>query len=199
MKLLCFYCSFILMKESRKLYILCGGQSNRMGSDKYGLEFKGKTFLSHLTGRAAPVFEEVILLGANHELDFGFRQIPDAVPDAGPLGGLLAALQHSDEDSIAILPVDLPLISKKSLLLLHNEPLRERDALISKSENRIQPLLGIYRTGLMQQLETYINSGERSVMGFLDRVDYQTFDVTVNEISNINTPEQYEKLMRKHR
>ena len=183
------------MIKDRKIYILCGGQSLRMGRDKYDLEINGQTFLKALTDRVESYFDEVCLLGSDHLLNTRFKQIPDYVKDAGPLGGLLAAMNHSDEKLFAIVPIDLPLISSENLKRLSEIELNNKDALIAKSENRVQPLLGVYRTNLSDLLEEYLTTGKRSVMGFLDQIDVEPFEISSAELMNVNTPEEYQKLI----
>jgi len=187
------------MNRIKDVYILCGGHSSRMGRDKSGLVFEGKTLLDRLVNRTEHFFDTVTLLGADKYLESGIRQIPDAVADAGPLGGLLAALLDTNEDTIALLPVDLPLISDDTLLKISVKPDKKPDARIARSSSRVQPLLGLYRTHTAPVLHNYLNTGKRSVMGFLDLIDHHTFDVDEREITNINTPDQYKKLLAEKR
>jgi molybdenum cofactor guanylyltransferase len=183
------------MNRIKDVYILCGGHSSRMGRDKSGLVFEGKTLLDRIVNRTGPLFDTVTLLGADKYSESGLRQIPDALIDAGPLGGLLAALLNTKEDSIALLPVDLPLISDETLLKISAKPDIQLDARIARSSSRVQPLLGLYRTRTAPTLQNYLKTGKRSVMGFLELIDYHTFDVDDGEITNINTPDQYQKLL----
>lgn len=186
------------MTSIRNIYILCGGKSIRMGRDKYGLMIHGKTFLENLVDRAAGHFKEVVLLGAGHHLDAGCRQIPDAAEDIGPLGGLLAALNDSEEDSIAIVPVDLPLVSSSTFNKLGEELLKDGStvAKVAQNKERIQPLVGVYRTLIVPELEEYLQAEKRSVLGFIKRINIETFRVKSEEMTNINSPEEYEKLLK---
>lgn len=186
------------MGEERILYILCGGRSLRMGRDKTQLKFRGKTFLELIAEKAEPLFENVILLGADRQSSATLMQIPDAFEEVGPLGGILAALQHTKSETIAIVPADLPLISRETLRLLKEAYPFDKKALVAKSTGRIQPLVGVYQTSLTPLLYDYLDSGKRSVMGFLDQFSFETFDVKNEEIHNINTPEQYNQLLNKY-
>lgn len=187
------------MKKLKSLYILCGGESRRMGKEKFSLEYQGKTFLDHILKKSLPLFDRVILLGANRSIPGNLPRIPDAMDNSGPLGGLLAALQHSSEASIAMIPVDLPLISKDTLNRLNKGATQNKAALVAKSKERVQPLVGIYQTRLAPELEKYLSSGKRSVMGLIDEIDYGTFRVSDEEIVNINTPEEYKNLLSTRR
>jgi len=184
-------------KSERTLYILSGGYSSRMGSHKMNLRLGDKTFLSHMEEKAATIFNDVVVLGANHQVDSIYQVIPDSVPDAGPLGGLLAALQHTTADSIAIVPVDLPQISVGVIRSLRDLTGGEYNAILARSINRLQPLVGIYKKKLTNQLIMYLKSEKRSVMGFINTVEYSTFDVSEKDIVNVNTPEDYKTLLAK--
>jgi len=182
------------MDVNRDLYILCGGGSKRMGSDKAQLLIHDKTFLQYLTDRTAPVFNSVTLLRGDLPAHEKLRQIPDAISDAGPLAGLLAALRDAGSGSIALLPVDLPLISDDTLCQL-NSPIPDRlDALVARSAGRSQPLIGIYHTRIESKLDAFLQSGRRSVFSFMETIACDYFIVTKAEITNINTPEDYRKL-----
>lgn len=170
-----------------------------MGKDKFSLEFQGKTFLDHILKKKSPLFDHVILLGANRSIPGNLPRIPDAMDNSGPLGGLLAALQHSSEASIAMIPVDLPFISKKTFIRLNEGFTQNKSALVARSEEKVQPLLGIYQTRLAPKMEKYLSSGKRSVMGFIDEIDYGTFRVDDEETVNINTPDEYKNLLSSRR
>jgi len=179
------------MAVKRDLYILCGGESIRMGTNKSRLPVDGKTILDHLTERVLPLFKSVTLLSGTKMESEQLPQLPDVIPDAGPLSGLLAALKQTSADSIALLPVDLPLVSDDTLKQLNSPVPAGAEACFAESPARIQPLVGIYLTRIRPQLEAYLGSGRRSVMGFTESIPYETFAVAEQEMLNINTPEDY--------
>ncbi|SMO48123.1 molybdenum cofactor guanylyltransferase [Gracilimonas mengyeensis] len=181
--------------KNRTLYILCGGESRRMGQDKALLQIQGKSFLEHIIERTLPIFDSVTLLTGGRSLSTDIRQIPDAMPDVGPLGGILAALHDTQADSIALLPVDLPLISDESLHTLNAPIDKNLDARLAQSTDRIQPLCGIYHIRITGKLEQYLQSGNRAVMGFMEEINCGYFSVSEEEIRNINTPEEYRKFI----
>ena len=186
----------MVINPERTLYILCGGKSRRMGTDKALLRLEGSTFLNRLISRSRPFFREVVLLCAGNRYPDPLRHIADARLDIGPLGGLLAALHDCDDQPhIAVLPVDSPRISGQTLSYLAQAmPGPDLDALIARSGTEVQPLMGIYKVRVSKRLGPYLDGGGRRVMGFLDTVDYAFFDVGWKDISNINTPDDYKRL-----
>ena len=99
--------------------VLAGGLSSRMGQDKSlltrmqtsptsavnMLDFSKKL----LTDSG---IEHVVISGDNH-------QIPDRIPQAGPVGGIYSVLssypEHLQPNALLILPVDLPLMTAAAL------------------------------------------------------------------------------------
>ncbi|MGF1671179.1 MAG: molybdenum cofactor guanylyltransferase, partial [Balneolaceae bacterium] len=144
------------MSSDRNLYILCGGQSSRMGKNKALLQPDGKTMLNRLIQRAQPYFNEIVLLSGQNNYPYGLRQLPDAIENSGPLAGLIAAMKDSHSGFLALLPVDLPLISDKTLQLLSVHNPVQKDICIAKSDERIQPLAGIYRKESEPELDVYL-------------------------------------------
>jgi molybdopterin-guanine dinucleotide biosynthesis protein A len=76
-------------------FVMAGGKSSRMGTDKASLSLNGKTLLEHALTTVRQVAKEVFILGS-HQLygDYGAEVIEDIFPGCGPLGGIHAALSH---------------------------------------------------------------------------------------------------------
>ena len=180
------------MNTDRNLYILCGGQSQRMGRDKALIEMDGKSLLEQVIKKAELYFGEVNLLCGQNIYDVKNRQLSDKIENAGPLAGLLEALKDSANSSmnhIAIIPVDLPNITRTTLKRLSNVCLPETNkALFLKSGEDLQPLAGVYSTALKTKLNNYLKNGNRMVFGFVNHLEYSTLQVDETELKNLNTP-----------
>jgi molybdenum cofactor guanylyltransferase len=186
------------MPARKNLYILCGGESRRMGADKARLNLDGRTFLDIMIQKGKPYFHEIILLTGKNHYPLENRQLNDQFSGYGPLSGLLTALTDAEnmgQSCIALVPVDLPLLSKNSLHFLSEETTGpESDALIARANESIQPLVGIFHVRLISKLKEFLNRNEPRVMGFIKTLSYSCFSVTDDEIRNINTPEEYRKI-----
>ena len=248
-----------MMSHQRTIYILSGGHSRRMGTDKALLSFGEQSLLEYQIERCQPFFYEVLLLSGQRNYPVPVRHVHDVRPDAGPLCGLLSALRDaidmgepgrgggstadvpenlpvesrnpSEEPSVAIMAVDLPMVSTGVLRMMattvmpegvdafiadaapvpgssaqtaggragsdpshHDTAPMNPDILQQLNWMTRQPLLGIYRCSVIPELEEYLNRGDGSVMGFLDRVRVKAFPVKPDEIRNINTREEYEEI-----
>lgn len=91
-------------------YVLAGGQSSRMGRDKAFLELAGKPLILHAVVKLRRVCVDVNILGSNPALDAYAPLVKDVHPGCGPLGGMEAALLHSQHDWNMFLPVDVPFL-----------------------------------------------------------------------------------------
>lgn len=98
-------------------YVLAGGRSSRMGTDKALLELAGKPLIAHAVAKLRCICAEVNILSANPALASCAPLVPDLHPNCGPVGGIEAALAHSSRDWNLILPVDVPFLPA---VLLHD-------------------------------------------------------------------------------
>ncbi len=178
----------------RNIYILCGGASTRMGTDKALLELDNQTLLNRMWNRCFDAgFASCYLLSGTLEHGNPEDHIPDYLPDAGPLGGVAGALDHTADSDIALIPVDMPMVKHTTLSFLAQNPLPKNiDALVGADEHRLHPLIGIYASSLLPSLQNFLNRGERSVRGFLKNTRLKTFNLSLDETLNVNRPEDFE-------
>src|SRR6185437_16163172 len=96
-------------------FILAGGKSSRFGQDKVFLPWNRGTLLDHATDRLSQVCAAVQIC-SSRELrsqatdNKTLPAIPDALPNAGPLAGIVSALENSPTEWNFFLAVDLPLV-----------------------------------------------------------------------------------------
>ncbi len=89
--------------------VLAGGRSTRMGRDKAMLPWNGRPLIEHQLAvlRIAGV-DEARVSGYCPDYD----GIADALPRAGPVGGLAGVAAELEEDVwLLVIPVDMPLLS----------------------------------------------------------------------------------------
>jgi molybdopterin-guanine dinucleotide biosynthesis protein A len=173
--------------------VLAGGSASRMGTPKADLEYLGVAFIDHAIATLSLVFDEVVVCGGSY---FGpLTHLEDPVGGAGPLDGILAALEQSKSRPVMVVPVDMPLISIELVARLA-EPVADEMAIRVASDGvSVQPLVGVYGSGLVPLIADRLAQGHRSVMDFVSAandVEYITTDT--HTLTNINTPEDYEAL-----
>lgn len=91
-------------------YVLAGGKSSRMGTDKALLELAGRPLVLHAVTKLRRVCADVQILSSRPELAGFAPLVPDMHHGCGPLGGLETALGHSWHEWNLFLPVDMPFL-----------------------------------------------------------------------------------------
>jgi molybdenum cofactor guanylyltransferase len=93
--------------------VLAGGASRRMnGLDKGWVECNGRPLIRHALAALTPQVDQLII-SANRHLDeyraLGYPVLEDQIEGyAGPLAGIMRALEHADTSFLQIVPVDAP-------------------------------------------------------------------------------------------
>src|SRR5215475_8698200 len=104
--------------DSVTAFVLAGGKSRRMGSDKALLELAGRPLIEHMLELARSVCSQVCVVGDPEKFSRLALAIPDLYAGQGPLAGIHAALTHSETNLNLILGVDLPFLEADFLSYL---------------------------------------------------------------------------------
>jgi molybdenum cofactor guanylyltransferase len=100
-------------------FVLAGGQSTRMGSDKAMLALEGQTLLERALSLAHGIAQRVAILAPRERYaTTGEWIIEDVFPGCGPLAGIHAALRATETDLNVILSVDMPFVPADFLAYL---------------------------------------------------------------------------------
>jgi molybdopterin-guanine dinucleotide biosynthesis protein A len=183
--------------------ILAGGQSSRMGTNKALLDVGGQPLICILIDRIRPVTEN-ILIASNDCLSYKFLDVPvvpDFYPGQGPLAGFHAAMIRHVCSLYIILACDLP--NLQTPLLQNLLSIADGfDATIPRtSDGLAHPLCAVYRRTCLPSVENALKRGANKVIEtFLDDhlairwVDPDEGRFRDNDLANINTPEDLQKL-----
>ncbi len=91
-------------------YVLAGGKSSRMGRDKALLELNGRPLIELAVEKLRSVCASTFILSGRKELARYAPLVSDLHPGCGPLGGMEAALLHTQTDWNLFLAVDMPFV-----------------------------------------------------------------------------------------
>ena len=175
---------------TRDAYILCGGQSNRMGRDKASLPLAGKRLVDWLIEAIRGAgFQPHVVLKTSQRLETTVPIVREASSAQHPLIGVATALRHCSRDFALILPCDVPLLevsSLQSLTALHQATF----ALGAEPE----PLLLWLPTRLADKAERFAKHN-RSVREFIE--GFAPCQLPQSELLNLNTPEVHYEAARK--
>ncbi|MBC8030435.1 MAG: molybdenum cofactor guanylyltransferase [Pyrinomonadaceae bacterium] len=196
-------------------FILAGGQSRRMGTDKWKLVLDGRSFVERVANEMAGVASPVTVVGniagnaLVHPADAtqtSLTTVPDVYPGWGALGGVHAALANCQAEWALVVACDFPFVTRELFLRLASlRPNFEAVAPVQRDQIP-QPLCALYRVEpCRDRAEQMIKSGERKPVALLQSV--HTRWVSFSEIEdladaarffdNINTPQDYDRISRK--
>lgn len=124
--------------------ILAGGRSQRFGGvDKTRLPLGGRTLLQRAIDALAPVSGACLVVGRAPMS--GVAAVPDRYTAAGPLGGLLTALDTIDSSHALILAADLPFISGSLLRDVQRAGADAAAAVVQHPDGRLALCLSVRR------------------------------------------------------
>ncbi|HVF86189.1 MAG TPA: molybdenum cofactor guanylyltransferase [Pyrinomonadaceae bacterium] len=185
-------------------FILAGGASSRMGTDKAHLRLGGRTLVECVAAALGAIAKRVAVVSAKP--DAGSWDLPvvrDVHHGLGAMGGLHAALCAGQTEWVAVVSCDLPFVTGEVFARLTTYTDELSDAVVPvQTDGRVQPLCALYRrTACLKVVEELIQSGEFRPRVLVRRV--RTRVVTTDELSdvsgatrffiNVNTPEDYSR------
>jgi molybdopterin-guanine dinucleotide biosynthesis protein A len=141
-------------------FVLAGGRSTRMGTDKALELFAGQP----LVARAVSLLHEARLsasiAGARSPLAPFAPVIEDSQPDQGPLGGICAALASTSAAHAVFLPVDLPLLPASLLVfMLHHARTTGAAVTLCSVNGFAQAFPDVLRRETLPLLQSELDSG----------------------------------------
>ena len=164
-----------------------------MGRDKALIQFQGQPLWRHQLNTLRQLTPEQLLLAGNLR-DAEVETIADEIPNAGPLGGVAAALQNSSAPHLVVLAVDLPLITTSFLQSLV-DLCDERRGVVPQRALRFEPLAAVYARGSAGLASAALRAGDFSMQQFVRAALRENLlvartisDDQVPFFANLNTP-----------
>lgn len=176
-------------------YVLAGGLSSRMGTDKALLRLGGRTLLEIALAKVRAVCGEAAILCGSAEraamLGIYGRCVVDRLPECGPLGGVDAALRDAASPRVLIMPVDVPLLPADML-----ERLASTDTVACfEVDGFVQPLPVALSTAFVADVERALSSGERKLVPLFRQLGLRPIAIENGEaFANVNTPVDFAEL-----
>lgn len=164
------------------------------GQDKGLIIWQQQPLYRHVLQRLAPQVTTV-WINANRNLaayqQSGLTIITDTIPDfAGPLAGMLSALQQAETEWLVFVSCDTPLLPNDLVTQLWRHK-GSALAVWARSAERDHPALALVHRDLAKPLEQFLAQGDRRVMQFLQQVGGHSvlFRDAGNAFNNMNRPE----------
>jgi molybdopterin-guanine dinucleotide biosynthesis protein A len=173
-----------------------------MGADKAWLELGNHSLIENIVGLLQPLFGRLRII-ANEPERFGSLHLPvqpDLYPGSGPLGGIQAALSTARSDVVFVAACDFPFLNADFIGSLVKR-LEDHDCVVPRLGGRAVPVCAVYSVRCLPAVDRQIERGHLKTIGFLDEVDTRWvedqelghLDPEGFALTNLNTPEDYEK------
>ena len=92
-------------------FILVGGKSSRMGTDKARLQLGDRSFTERIAAALSTVTTSVGVVGGSAHNHPGLKSTPDVFTAWGALGGIHAALANCHTEWTMVVACDLPFVT----------------------------------------------------------------------------------------
>jgi len=175
---------------------LAGGKSRRMGRDKATLQFRNRSLLEHMVHLLSTVANPVRVVGHDALLD--------KIPNCGPLGGILTALETSESPMNLMVAVDLPLLSPGLLKWFTSRLTRSvHKAVACRVGNNFPLCIGVHQNALTLAAQI-IAEGDLAIHRFIrdasaeiaSESEIQSAGFPDSLFCNFNTPAEWEQFNR---
>ena len=139
-------------------FVLAGGQSNRMGTDKALIELNGEPLVAHALNILRSARLTATIAGARSDLSQYAPLIDDA--GLGPLGGICAALASTSAEFAVFLSIDMPLLPPSFIsVLLQHARLTQSAVTVPSVNGFAQTFPAVIKGAVFPALEFEMNSG----------------------------------------
>jgi molybdopterin-guanine dinucleotide biosynthesis protein A len=192
-------------------YVLAGGGSTRFGRDKALVEFAGKPMLTRMVELLQNISKDVKIVSAPGKYsDLETEIVKDCWPGEGPLGGIVTALLHTQENEPAcewnlIVSCDMPFLTPDWMAFLAGCATQSgAQVVLAHSDHGPEPLCACWRTDAVGTMQSAFERGVRKVTQgisllraeVLDERDWKRFDSAGRLFWNMNTAADYEEARR---
>jgi molybdopterin-guanine dinucleotide biosynthesis protein A len=165
-----------------KAYILAGGESSRMKTNKAFLDINGNTLIESIANQLL-TFDEVVIVGKKEVYQhLSYRVIEDIEIGKGPLSGIHTALKDA-ENRCFICTCDSPILLKEFFI-------SESGIFNLNGESLFFPMITDKEDLL--SIELLLSGKDWSIKNYLKTCSKQIHHITSSQVFwNLNTPSKY--------
>jgi molybdenum cofactor guanylyltransferase len=158
-------------------FILAGGQSSRMGTDKAMLQIDGKTLMERAIEICKPICHEILISSNNPKHgNFGFTVVSDEIKNCGPMGGVYSCLNKSETDWNLMLSVDSVFVPNDFIKFLISKT-GVVDAVVPIHKNGKEPLIALYHKNCLTVIQEKLDLKDYKLHHLLDSLHTRFVDV----------------------
>ena len=169
-----------------------------MGTDKCELEYEGQTLINYQIGKIKRIgIEDIIASGYRGKM-CDAKVVEDEIMK-GPLSGILKGLMAIKNDRAFVISVDVPLVKIESIKKIIDYSFeKDLDMAMIKHNGNKEPLMGIYKKSLVENIKKVLEGDNYSIMRLADTVKYGFLDLNDDDsfYLNVNNKDDYNKLLK---
>lgn len=183
--------------------ILAGGHARRFdGADKAALRIGTERIIDRQLAALSGIADDIRIVSGHPDryADLRVPVITDAIPNAGPLGGIYTALVEAQHDRVIVLACDLPFVTRALLARIAAAGTEQDDAVMPRSSRGLEPLCAWYHRRGRTRIRERINAGELGVHDLVDVLRVRELGLEAlapiaedDTFQNVNTPHDYER------
>ncbi len=148
-------------------FVLAGGKSSRMGTDKGLVDLKGEPMVSYVLRALKETKLPAKIIANNSEYEkFGIQVCTDVVEEKGPMGGLLTALNNTEAEVVLLISCDMPFVTAEAIKQLL-KAVDDDHITAALVKDKINPLFAAYPVHLKTIVEDAITSGALKMTDFI--------------------------------
>jgi molybdenum cofactor guanylyltransferase len=190
------------LPKSLTAFVLAGGRSTRMGTDKALLTLGGETLLARALKTLGAVASDVRILGSAERFGGYGPVVEDIFPGCGPLGGIHAALSASPSELNLMLAVDLPFVHARFLnFLIGRAKACGATVTVARSGGRFQPLCAVYGKSFAEVAGQALREGKNKIdplfssvsTAVIEQAELEAQGFSPEVFRNLNTPSDWEQ------
>jgi len=174
---------------------MAGGRSRRFGRDKRRALFNGRTLAERSLALLRSAVDGTVMVAGRGAFDRPVDAvfIEDADAGAGPLAGLVAALQRSRR-GVLVLPCDAPLLRADTVSAIARAGRRSGGTVVARSRRGLEPLVAFYPKAALPILAAGLREQTRALHRLLPRLRARAIEAgDGREMHNVNSPADLER------
>jgi len=182
-----------------KALLLVGGQSTRMGAEKYLMNVNGQPQYVHLHQLLSDAGLDVCIscnLEQYKTIPSDYYRLVDQYDAIGPIGGLLAAINHSPEEAWLMVACDLVNVNADTIATLIDAVDDEHDIITYQGADSkyLETTITIYKPSAFREVLDTVEMGLYSLQRVLSNCKVKTINPAEDsELKNVNSPEDLKK------
>ncbi len=188
-------------------FVLAGGKSSRMGTNKAFLTLSGHTLIERAKAVVETVCAPVVIVGRRELYGELGEVCEDIFPGCGPLGGIHAALAYSHTGLNLITAVDMPFLTRELLGALMERAMGSAAVVtVPRIAGHTQPLCGVYSREFLPLAEAALAAGNYKLERVFPKDRTLVVDETalagwetgepsslLEKFANVNTPDDFQR------